>query len=113
MNETSIVILCAILGSSAFTTIVSHICVALENRFGKGNKMKEIEKKLVKQEKDSVRLQLLLMISDYPNEVHEIMTLGEYYFKTLGSNWYMTGLFNAWLEKNGIAKPEWFKHPNQ
>lgn len=102
MNE----ILTIVLGSNAITVLLTAIITAVSQR---KTKLKDIEKKLVKTEKDSVRTQLLLLISDYPDEKKEIMEIAEYYFVTLRSNWYMTSLFNKWLERNNIAKPEWFK----
>ena len=99
-------IVLAIIGSGVLGTVISSIITAISNRT---SKLKAIESKLTKTEKDSVRTQLLLLISDYPEERKEIMEVAEYYFCTLKSNWYMTSLFNRWLEKSGIARPEWFK----
>lgn len=70
---------------------------------------KDMNSKMKKQEKDSIRTQLLVLIFFQPDEKQEILTLGEHYFRVLKGNWYMTSIFNRWLEKNGEAKPEWFK----
>lgn len=70
---------------------------------------KALFKRMDKIEKDSVRTQLLLLISDYPNEKQQIMMLAEYYFVTLKSNWYLTGIFQSYLDKNNIPIPKWFK----
>ena len=53
---------------------------------------------------------LLLM----PEEKKEILTIAQHYFvkppEGLGGNWYMTSLFDKWIEKNlNGVKPEWFK----
>lgn len=99
-------VIIALISSDAIATVILAIITAISNR---NSRLKNVEKKLIKTEKDSVRTQLLLLLSDYPDERKEIMEVAEYYFCTLKSNWYMTSLFNKWLEKNKIAKPEWFK----
>ena len=77
------------------------------------NEQNLIKSTLKKLEKDGIRTQLLLLVLLLPEEKKEILTLGEYYFKKppegLDGNWYMTSIFNGWLEKTDTAKPEWFK----
>lgn len=68
-----------------------------------------IKDELVKLKKDGIRTQMLVLILLKPSEKKEILTLGENYFKKLEGNWYMTSIFNKWLEDTGTAKPEWFK----
>lgn len=94
-------VILAIIGSGALSTVISAVINAISGRKGLKSKVKKIEK-------DSVRLQLLLLMSDYPEERQEIMNIAEYYFATLKSNWYMTSLFDKWLKKNGIDRPQWF-----
>ena len=110
-------IIIAIISSGILSTIVSAIITAIANR---KNKLKEIEgelkainKKLDLQEKDALRTQLLLMISDYPQEKTEILKLAEYYFKNLHGNWTATAIFNSWILKycDGV-QPEWFNGGN-
>jgi len=72
------------------------------------DKKKSIEGRLEKLEKDGLRLQLLFMIKEMPEEEREILKVAEYYFHTLKGNWYATSVFNKWLEETGVAKPEWF-----
>ena len=69
---------------------------------------KNIKDKLLVLEKDTLRTQLLLMILLKPEEKQEILTVGEHYFSDLKGNWYMTSIFNKWLDKSGEGKPEWF-----
>ena len=71
--------------------------------------IKKVQDKQKNSEKDELRTQLLMLIADYPSEKAEIMKLSEHYFGDLSGNWYLTSLFNKWLEDNHIAKPEWFK----
>lgn len=105
-------IVIAIIGSGVLSTVVSAIVTALSNRKSRLKKieseLESINEKLAKNEKDTLRTQLLLLISDYPDEKTEIMTLAEHYFGNLHGNWYLTSLFNHWIKKNSIAEPEWF-----
>ena len=73
------------------------------------NELCAIKDRLTKLEKDGIRTQLLLMILLRPEEKKEIMTLGQHYFSDLNGNWYMTDIFNKWLETEGHSKPEWFE----
>lgn len=66
-----------------------------------------MEKRLLILERDGLRTQLLLLILLRPTEQTEILRLAEHYFKDLKGNWYMTSIFNKWLETSGIAEPEW------
>lgn len=75
--------------------------------------LQTISKQLRSQEMDQCRTQMLLLISDYPNENAEIMKVAEHYFRSessggLGGDWYMTNLFNRWLTSQKLGKPEWF-----
>lgn len=72
-------------------------------------KLDSIDKRLIKTEKDELRTQLLLMISDYPDNKEGILAVAQHYFADLHGNWYATSVFNQWLEQTGTAKPEWFK----
>lgn len=72
------------------------------------NRLVEIDKRLGKSEKDSVRTQMLVLISDYSNNKAEILEAARHYFVDLHGDWYMTPIFNKWLEDQQIGKPEWF-----
>lgn len=71
--------------------------------------LKEISEKLTKNEKDTIRTQLLLLILIRPQEETEILRLAEHYFKVLKGNWYMTSIFKNWLKDNKVAEPDWFE----
>lgn len=71
--------------------------------------LESIKGTLVKLEKDGLRTQLLLMILLKGDEKKEILTLGQHYFDDLKGNWYMTDIFNKWLEEKGHSQPDWFK----
>lgn len=69
----------------------------------------DMKRSLSKTERDSVRTQLLLLMSDYPDNTTEIMGVAQHYFDDIGGNWYMTTVFHRWLESRDIGKPDWFK----
>jgi hypothetical protein len=102
----------SVLGSGAFATLVTAVINAINNRKSKLKKIEgqltAIDQKLVKSEKDTLRTQLLIMLSDYPDEVQEIMTIAQHYFGDLKGDWYATSLFNKWITDNKIAEPVWF-----
>lgn len=113
MNETLQTIIIAVIGSGALSALIAGIFNLILNKKGRLSRIEtrldEIAEKLSITEKDELRTQLLLLLSDYPNEQQEIMKLAEHYFRDLKGNWYATSLFNSWLIKHDIAKPEWFK----
>ena len=84
-------VLIAVLTSQAIVEIIKLI---LDRKDGKDN----IKGRLITLEKDVLRTQMLLMIKMFPKEKKEIMTLSEHYFEDLEGNWYMTDIFNNWLE---------------
>lgn len=67
-----------------------------------------MKKRLLVLERDGLRTQLLLLILLRPTEQTEILRLSEHYFKDLKGNWYMTSIFNKWLEESDVASPDWF-----
>ena len=112
-------IITSIVGTGLLTTVINIISNAIQNRKNRlktveeqltnvENQLSEIQEKQKISEKDALRTQLLLMISDYPDETMDILKLAEYYFNNLHGNWTATLVFNHWLEKTGIAKPSWF-----
>lgn len=71
-------------------------------------RLDKIDKRQDVSERDSCRTQLLILLNHYPDHTEEIMKVAERYFGGLHANWYMTSLFNKWLERSKIGKPEWF-----
>lgn len=95
-------IILAVLGSTALSSLIQFLIKRWDDKHN-------VKDKLATLEKDVLRTQMLLLILMKPEEKKEILTIGEHYFKTLKGNWYMTSIFNKWLESSGTAEPEWFE----
>lgn len=98
-----------IIGLLSALDLVTFI-IFLVNRH---DQKKGIAEKLQILEKDELRTQLIVLMLLQPDARQEIMTIGQHYFSKrseggLEGNWYMTSLFNHWLQENGNDKPEWF-----
>ena len=96
-------------GSALVAGVVAIITLLLNRKWSKDDKKDNVPSMLSKLERDICRTQLLLMLSDYSHEQQEIMKLAKHYFGDLEGNWYMSSIFNKWIEENNIGKPEWFK----
>lgn len=74
--------------------------------------MSNIQRQLALQEKDNLRTQILLMITDFPDEITDILRLGQHYFNDLNGNWVLTAAFRDWASKKKIDLPNWFPKEN-
>lgn len=129
MSEATVTLLVALLSSSGLIGgIFSIINTIISRKTARGDKQEEIKKELAElkantekeiaeiksevQENrlDMARIQLMLLMSDYPDDVSEIMKAAEKYFVTLGGNFYMDTLFAKWLKAHKLPQPSWFKH---
>lgn len=99
-------IILAVLGSTALSSLIQFLIKRYDEKKDAKFNVKE---KLTTLEKDVLRTQMLLLILMKPEEKKEILTVGEHYFKELKGDWYMTSIFNKWLESSGTAEPEWFE----
>lgn len=110
--DTAITIIIAVIGSTGLATLIQFL---ISRHDKKHDRLGKIEQKLDKTERDSVRMQLLFMLKEMPEEKHEIMTLAQYYFSKdkLAGNWYMSSLFAKYMDKENIAKPIWFDHKGE
>lgn len=61
-----------------------------------------------KQEGDILRVELKLMISDFPDREADILRLAQHYFCDLHGNWVMAATFKSWLKQRGIELPDWY-----
>lgn len=109
-NIASIII--TIVGSGAFFSLVQFLVTRHDNKKGIIKEIKEeirkIDERSKKAERDNVRLQLLTMISDYPDEEQEIMAIAKHYFEELHGNWYMTEIFGNYVKSRNLGEPEWY-----
>lgn len=116
MSDIVTTIIVAVVGSGALSAAIAGIFNLILSRKGRLAKIEselgKINERLINAEKDILRTQLLLLMSDYPLENQEIMKLAEHYFKDLKGNWYASTLFDRWLTQNHIPMPKWF-HTNE
>ena len=56
--------------------------------------------------KDTLRIQLLMVIRDDPNNTDTILKLAETYFVKLKGDWYMTSVFMQWATEHDIMIPD-------
>ncbi|MBO7733987.1 MAG: hypothetical protein J6S67_15590 [Methanobrevibacter sp.] len=69
----------------------------------------EIKSQIKLQEKDELRTQIMVMISDYPDETTDILRLSEHYFKNLKGNWVLTDIFKKWAVEKNVSIPVWME----
>ena len=84
------------------TTIGCATWVFSQASAGTNEKLDEIIEKVNVAELDAIRSQLLLLISNYPDNESEILKVAEYYFQDLDGDWYVTSIFTKWAEGRGI-----------
>ena len=112
INEIVLAIILACIGSSGLSTLIQFLISRKDKASDKRDvivkDLEEIKSMCQTHEKDISRTQLLLLIVNYPEDKVEIMKLAEHYFKDLRANWYLSSIFNTWLQENDLAKPDWF-----
>lgn len=101
----NIQIILAVIGSEALWGFLKFLITRKDR---KEDKLVKIEEKLDRLERDSCRTQILMLMSDYPSNIEEIMKISEHYFKDLSGDWYLTSLFKKWLSAKHLGKPDWF-----
>lgn len=69
-------------------------------------KLDELSSQVADIKVDTTRSQLLTLINTSPDNEAEIMKVAQYYFGTLGGDWYMTSLFTKWAEEHGYTAEE-------
>lgn len=117
-------ILIALISSGILSTLITNIFTTINNNKAEKREaerrqiertegLETIRKQMKKIEKDSVRTQLLMLMSDFPDNDQEIIEVAQHYFCDIGGNWYMTKMFSKWLTDNGFGQPEWFKKGEQ
>lgn len=66
----------------------------------------ELKKLSLDTRKDTLRIQLLMVMRDNPNNIDTILKLAETYFVKLKGDWYMTNEFNKWAKKHDVVVPQ-------
>lgn len=59
---------------------------------------------------DTTRLQLLDLMHNEPTNVDTILKIAEFYFCTLGGDWYCTSLFRKWTKEYNVEVPDVIHH---
>lgn len=94
------------------TTVISSGIIQFFVSRHDNNIEKKVDKIIAEQkksEKDSLRVQLLVMMNLMPEDKDEIMQLAQRYFGELKGDWFYSSLFNKWMKDNYIEKPIWFE----
>lgn len=105
MKELLIPIIIATIGSNALFGFVQFLISRKDNN---NSIIKEIKDKLSFIDQGLVRMQLLVLISNYPDRTEEIMKLAKLYFCTFNGNFYLTTLFKTYLDEHKLIYPQWF-----
>lgn len=112
-------IIIAILSSGALSALITGLFQVLQNRKSRKTGLESkvdtlvaeqasIMKAQKRQEGDILRVELRLLISDFPDKEDDILRLGEHYFKDLHANWVMFSVYQSWLTQRGLPTPPWF-----
>lgn len=59
-------------------------------------------------EGDILRVEMKVMIANFPEREEDILKIGEHYFGELHRNWVMQASFQQYLDDRGIPTPTWF-----
>ena len=111
MKEILIAVISAV-GSGAFFAFLQFL---IQRKDGKAewrksieDKLTKVDEKLLKGEKDDLRMQLLFLMYVKPDSTEEILQLADYYFRVLKADFYLTPLFQRWLIDHNMEIPAWF-----
>lgn len=116
MSETIII---AILSSGALSALITGLFQLMQTRKSKKDGLEskvdgilEDQVKIMdaqkKHEGDIVRVELKMMIADFPDDETDILRLAEHYFRDLHGNWVMATIFKKWLADRHLELPNWF-----
>ena len=97
----------SIVSSSALIGFVQFLIQRHDNRKGT---MAKLATAVCVQTLDICKMQIMLLIADYPSKVNEILEVAKHYFVDLEGDTYITSLFEDWLESRNIEAPDWFKN---
>lgn len=120
ITQAIITLIGGVLGSGALFTFIQFMITRKDN---KSDNLKRIEEKLdaqsaqitkleqsdVNQRREMVRIQLVQLLSDFPDHAAEIFELSRVYFCELDGNSFVHKLFDEWLVKEELKQPIWYK----
>lgn len=69
---------------------------------GVNNRLDDVSGQMDSIKMDTVRTQLLTLMSNYPDNTSEILKVADHYFNDMNGDWYMTQLFEQWAEAHDI-----------
>jgi hypothetical protein len=112
-------IIIAILSSGALSALITGLFQLLQTRKSRKTGLEskvdtlveeqgKVMKAQKKQEGDILRVELRLLISDFPDKEDDILRLGEHYFNDLHANWVMYSVYKQWLTQRDLPTPPWF-----
>jgi len=103
----------AILTSQAIFTFIQFMISRHDKKKGILAEMQKDIKELKtfnqEERRDLKRIQLMTLIHVHPEDVSDIMEVAEEYFKNLDGNWYMSSIFQQYLDENKIEHPLWMR----
>ena len=71
-----------------------------------GDTLKEMKKTGEDTRKDTLRIQLIMVIRDDPTNKDTILKLAQAYFVELKGDWYMTDMFLNWAKEHDVIVPD-------
>lgn len=113
-----ITIICTLVGSAGIFGFVQFLIERNDKKKGYAKmlvdkldtiseKVDKLEGRMTCDELDTTRIQLLVLIKDYPDDRESILKVAQKYFDVLHGDWYVTHIFNMWCAEHD-TKPEWF-----
>lgn len=102
--------------STLITALFQYLATKRSQKDGLESKVGEViadQKKIMdaqkKHEGDIVRVELKMMIADFPDDESDILRLAQHYFKDLHGNWVAAAVFKKWLSDRHLELPNWFE----
>lgn len=116
-------IIIALLSSGVLSTLITAVFQYLQTKKSKKDGMESKvgtiatdQEKLLKDMKrlegDILRVEMKVMIANFPEREEDILKIGEHYFGELHRNWVMESSFRQYLDDRGIEPPIWFRGGN-
>ena len=93
------------------TAMSNHEIDANKNMQAVSKAVEDLKGISIDTRKDTLRIQLMLLIQNQPDNIDSILKLAETYFMKLHGDWYMTSEFKKWAKAHDIEVPDtMFQH---